>query len=245
MNITIAHPKADLTPDQKFAYLVNSIEEQRKISRSDQVTISIHSLTHDGLLSNDDLRSGLTQLVSTEQAVWVVDFHYAGIVRDDATLAGEGFDASDIRLEAQNVVFGTHYEFNPNDKITLSILPRFEFVVSDIDKLTTRRITFDIQNGHLLLDRKRIYTASLTGPEYHFLSFLWDNWSTQVPYKDINIYVRGKMGRDVADIAKNFCAKMKSNIKHDCAVIDTIITIPTSGHYMMADPIRATSVAVA
>lgn len=99
-----------------------------------------------------------------------------------------------------------------------------------------RRVQFDKKNGHLLLDGKRIYTAALDSWHYYFLLCLWEGWMQQLPHGDIHHFVRSKMGKDVADGAQKFCQKMKNEIKKTCKKIDTIITTPTTGHYMMADP---------
>lgn len=100
-----------------------------------------------------------------------------------------------------------------------------------------RRVRFDVKQGHLFLDENRIYTAGLNSPEHQFLACLWTRWQEQVSHADIHQFVREAMGKDVADTAQKFCNKMKSNIKKSCAGIDTLITIPTTGHYMMADPV--------
>lgn len=101
-----------------------------------------------------------------------------------------------------------------------------------------RRVRFDKKNGHLLLDEKRIYTAPLGSGPYFFLLYLWEKWMQQLPYADIHGFVRGKLGKDVEDTAEKFCQKMKSEIKGKCKKIAEIITIPTIGHYMMADPLQ-------
>jgi hypothetical protein len=99
-----------------------------------------------------------------------------------------------------------------------------------------RRVQFDKKNGHLSLDGKRTYTAALDSPQYYFLLHLWEKWMEQLPHGDIHQFVRGKMGKDVADGSQKFCQKMKSEIKKTCKKIDEIITTPTTGRYMMADP---------
>ncbi len=99
------------------------------------------------------------------------------------------------------------------------------------------RVHFDKKNGHLSLDGKRIYTAALNSPQYYFLCHLWENWMKQVPHGDIHLFVRGKMGKQVADDSQKDCQKIKGEIKQKCKKIDEIITVPTVGHYMMADPI--------
>lgn len=100
-----------------------------------------------------------------------------------------------------------------------------------------RRVRFDTKQGQLFLDDKLVYTAGLKSPECEFLACLWTRWQEQVPHADIHQFVREAMGKDVADTAQKFCNKMKSNIKKSYAGIDAIITNPTTGHYMMADPI--------
>jgi hypothetical protein len=102
---------------------------------------------------------------------------------------------------------------------------------------SVRRVRFDPKQGHLFLDEKRVYTAGLTSPEYHFLAYLWEHWQEQVPHGDIHQSTKDARGRDVADAAQKFCNKMKSNIKKNYADIGDIITNPTTGHYMMADPV--------
>lgn len=100
-----------------------------------------------------------------------------------------------------------------------------------------QRVRFEPSQGHLFVDGTLVYTAGLKSPEYYFLAYLWDRWQEQVPHGDILRFVREKMGTKVEDRAQVFCPKMKSSIKKDCAVdIDDIITKPTTGHYMMADP---------
>ncbi len=105
-----------------------------------------------------------------------------------------------------------------------------------------RRVLFDKKEGQLHLDGKRIYTAPLNSVEFYFISCLWDKWEQQLPYGDIHHFVRDKMRKnastDWADTAQKFCQKVKSNIKKSCKVINKIITIPTIGHYMMADPLQ-------
>jgi hypothetical protein len=100
-----------------------------------------------------------------------------------------------------------------------------------------RRVRFDTKQGQLFLDEKLVYTAGLKSPEHQFLACLWTRWQEQIPHADIHQFVREAMGKDVADTAQKFCNKMKSSIKKSYAGIDAIITIPTTGHYMMADPI--------
>ncbi|MDL1953046.1 hypothetical protein FBR07_02600 [Candidatus Uhrbacteria bacterium UHB] len=100
-----------------------------------------------------------------------------------------------------------------------------------------RRVQFDKKNGHLSLDGKRIYTAALESPQYYFLLYLWDNWMKQVPHGDIHYFVRGKMGKQVADDSQKDCQKIKGEIKQKCKKIDEVISVPTVGHYMMADPV--------
>lgn len=107
-----------------------------------------------------------------------------------------------------------------------------------------RRVRFDKKDGHLLLDNKRIYTAPLNGNHYSFLSYLQDKWMQQMPYSDIHEYVKGEAdGKKTKDeTAQKFCQKMKNEIKNKCSkenkkYIDKIITTPTNGHYMMADPL--------
>ena len=102
-----------------------------------------------------------------------------------------------------------------------------------------RRVRFDKKNGHLFLDGTRVYTAPLTGNHRPFLSYLWDKWMQQVPHSDIYQFVKGendgKKSKD--ETSQKFCQKIKSEIKAKCKEIDNIITTPTSGHYMMADPL--------
>lgn len=100
-----------------------------------------------------------------------------------------------------------------------------------------RRVRFDTKQGHLFLDEQRVYTAALNSSEYHFLACLWGRWQEQVSHGDIHQFVKDALGRDVADTAQKFCNKMKSNIKKEWAGIDGIITVPTTGHYMLADPV--------
>lgn len=103
----------------------------------------------------------------------------------------------------------------------------------------TRRVRFDKKDGHLFLDNKRIYTAPLKGNHYLFLSYLWDNWMRQMPYPDIHQFVKGgnESGKAKDETAQKFCQKIKNEIKTKCNAIDDIITTPTSGRYMMADPL--------
>ena len=104
---------------------------------------------------------------------------------------------------------------------------------------TVRRVRFDKKDGHLFLDNNRIYTAPLNGNHYHFLSFLWDKWMQQLPHSEIHLFIKGEMdGKPTkSETAQKFCQKMKNEIKTKCKDIDKIITTPTSGHYMMADPL--------
>jgi hypothetical protein len=105
-----------------------------------------------------------------------------------------------------------------------------------IESKYTRRVYFDYEHGHIFLDGVRIYTASLNGPEYFFLDYLWQHWQKQLAYVHIRNNVRTKLGSDVADAAWVFCQKMKSKIKKECPLITKIVTVPTRGFYMMADP---------
>jgi hypothetical protein len=107
-----------------------------------------------------------------------------------------------------------------------------------------RRVRFDKKDGHLILDGSRVCTVPLIGNHYSFLSCLWDRWMEQVPYSDIYQSVKndagGKKTKD--ETAPKFCHKIKNEIKTNCSkanqkLIDKIITIPTTGHYMMADPL--------
>lgn len=102
-----------------------------------------------------------------------------------------------------------------------------------------RRVRFDKKDGHLFLDNKRIFTASLGGNHYAFLSCLWDKWMQQIPHSEIHLFVKGEMDgkKTKNETAQKFCQKMKNEIKTKCKDIDKIITTPTSGHYMIADPL--------
>ncbi len=102
-----------------------------------------------------------------------------------------------------------------------------------------RRVRFDKKDGHLFLDNNRIFTASLGGNHYSFLSCLWDKWMQQVPHSEIHLFVKGEMeGKKTKnETAQKFCQKMKNEIKNKCTDIDKIITTPTNGYYMMADPL--------
>jgi hypothetical protein len=102
-----------------------------------------------------------------------------------------------------------------------------------------RRVRFDKKDGHLFLDNKRIFTATLGGNHYSFLSCLWDKWMQQLPYSEIHQFVKGEAdGKKTKDeTSQKFCQKLKNEIKTKCKDIDKIITTPTSGHYMMADPL--------
>jgi hypothetical protein len=162
-------------------------------------------------------------------------------LRTDEDVARGGFDAGPSILVSNVGIAGTGADgvfycaladiLTPSSSKNIFDKTAFEKNIA-----SPKRVFFDKKNGHLYLDGKRIYTASLTGPEFRFLSYLWDNWEKQLPYRDIHQFVRGKMGKDVADNPPNFCAKMKSNIKNTCKTIDKIITIPTRGRFMMADP---------
>ncbi len=102
-----------------------------------------------------------------------------------------------------------------------------------------RRVRFDKKEGHLFLDNKRIYTTSLGGNHYSFLSFLWDKWMRQIPYYEIYQFIKDEADdrKTKDETAQKFCQKIKNEIKTKCEDIDKIITTPTSGHYMMADPL--------
>lgn len=101
-----------------------------------------------------------------------------------------------------------------------------------------RRVHFDVSEGHLSLDGTIIYTAGLNSPEYYFLKYLWQHWEEQVPHGDTHKFIREGMGHDVEDNPQVFTPKMKSSIKKTCPMINTIIKKPTTGHYMMSDPIE-------
>lgn len=115
------------------------------------------------------------------------------------------------------------------------------FDKSGIEKVfeDVRRVSFD-EYGTLSLDGKRIYSAEQKSPDYYFLLFLFENYGVPQPHSAIHHFVRDKRGHDVADTAQNFCQKMKSKIKKECKKIDSVITIPTRGHYMLADPLEET-----
>lgn len=102
-----------------------------------------------------------------------------------------------------------------------------------------RRVRFDKKEGHLFLDNKRIFTASLKSPHYYFLKYLWDNWMQQKTYSEIKTFIinENKKEKHKDESAQKFCQKIKSEIKKNCKEIDEIITTPTTGHYMIADPI--------
>ncbi len=99
-----------------------------------------------------------------------------------------------------------------------------------------KRVRFD-KSGNLFLDETRIYTASLKSPEFYFLSYLWKNWEKQMTHEAIHDFIKNETGKDTSDPAQKFCQKIKSKIKSTCKSIDKIITNPTLGHYMMADPL--------
>jgi len=107
-----------------------------------------------------------------------------------------------------------------------------------------RRVRFDKKDGHLFLDNNRIYTAPLKGNHHQLLSYLWDNWMRQIPYGETHQFIKGenenKKTKD--ETSQKFCQKIKNEIKTKCSkankkYIDEIITTPTKGHYMMADPL--------
>lgn len=100
-----------------------------------------------------------------------------------------------------------------------------------------RRVRFDKKDGHLFLDGKKIYTASIGSAQYHFLYFLWDKWDKQQTHADIHRYITSRTKRDTSDVAQKFCHKTLSAIKSKCKKIDAVISIPTTGRYMMSDPI--------
>jgi len=109
---------------------------------------------------------------------------------------------------------------------------------------TVRRVRFDKKEGHLFLDNTRIYTAPLGGNHHAFLSYLSDNWMRQIPYPEIHQFIKGEAdGKKTKDeTAQKFCQKIKNEIKNKCSAknkkdFDKIITIPTVGHYMIADPL--------
>lgn len=102
-----------------------------------------------------------------------------------------------------------------------------------------RRVRFDKKNGHLFLDSKRIFTTSLKSPHYYFLTYLWDNWMQQKTYSEIRTFIINENNKEKNkdETAQKFCQKIKSEIKKNCKDIDKIITTPTTGYYMIADPI--------
>lgn len=100
-----------------------------------------------------------------------------------------------------------------------------------------RRVRFDAKQAQLFLDGTLVYTAGLNSPEHHFLACLWKRWQEQVPHDNIHSFVKEALGRDVSDTAQKFCNKMKSNIKKEYEGINGIITVPTTGYYMMANPV--------
>jgi hypothetical protein len=106
-----------------------------------------------------------------------------------------------------------------------------------------RRVHFDTKEGNLLIDGKRILTVGKDGHHHHFLSFLWKNWMKQKTHDEVRTYVMSKTkDQGKSETGQKFCQKLKSEIKKKCTaenqtVFDTIITTPTTGHYMMADPL--------
>lgn len=109
---------------------------------------------------------------------------------------------------------------------------------------TARRIHFDKKQGHLSLDGKRICTVSKDSQLYYFLLYLWDRWMQQVSYSDIYHFVKDEMNEEKIknETTPKFCHKLKNEVKNKCPkstskIIDQIITTPTMGHYMMADPL--------
>lgn len=138
---------------------------------------------------------------------------------------------ADIIFGKENLSYGILIEMLSSAKKKLFDKKKFE---QCFDKI--HRVRFD-KDGNLFLDEKRIYTAPLGGPEFHFLSHLWKNWEKQLTYDAIHTFVKNETGKDTSDPAQKFCQKIKSKIKTTCPKIDSIITIPTVGHYMMADPL--------
>lgn len=99
-----------------------------------------------------------------------------------------------------------------------------------------RRVQIVRQTGQIYLDGKLKYTPEKEGPHYWFLLYLWDAWEVPRSYEDIYQYVRGKMGKEVEDTAKNFCQKMKAQIKKENPSIEKIVKVSSRGYYMMTDP---------
>ena len=97
-----------------------------------------------------------------------------------------------------------------------------------------RRIAFD-DKGCLRLDGKTLYTAETKSKEYYFLLFLFEHWEIPCAHSEIYAFIKEKLGKGFFDTPQNFCSKTKSNIKKFCPEIQSIITAPTRGNYIMSD----------
>ncbi len=99
-----------------------------------------------------------------------------------------------------------------------------------------RQVRFDKTSGNLYLDGRRIYTAPEKSEQFYFLLCLWEKWEQQVPHADIHHFITKRTKKNKSDDAQKFCHKTISAIRKKCKKIDTVISIPTTGRYMMADP---------
>jgi len=138
---------------------------------------------------------------------------------------------ADVVFGKENLSYAVLNEILSSEKNKFLDEKKFE---ECFDKV--RRVRFD-KSGNLFLDEIRIYTASLNSPEFYFLSYLWKNWEKQMPHDAIHKYIKDETSKDTSDPAQKFCQKIKSKIKSSAELIDKIITNPTVGHYMMADPL--------
>ncbi|MEK7583407.1 MAG: hypothetical protein AAB483_03355 [Patescibacteria group bacterium] len=157
---------------------------------------------------------------------------YVAQVQNGAKIILSNTQKPTLKLRFDNVFFATLADMLADGKSKTWF---------DKEKLTAslegiRQVNFDKATGQLYLNGKLKYTPEPQGPHYWFLLYLWDAWERPRTYQEIYDYVCKQTGKQSADTPQKFCQKMKSEIKNKYAGIDKIISIPSTGSYMMTDP---------
>ena len=167
------------------------------------------------------LRDGAVQEVSL----------YMAQVRNRPQVFLSTLKKPNVRVQSEPVSFCALADILATDNVG-AVFDKARFV----EHLNIRRVHLNKETGQLYLDGKLIYIPEQHGPHHWFLLYLWDAWEIPRTHQEIHNYVRPKIGTDVADTPQKFCHKLKSEIKKKCKNIDKIITTPSTGSYMMADP---------
>ena len=76
-----------------------------------------------------------------------------------------------------------------------------------------RVVRFNVKNGDLIVNGKRIVTIPLSNPEYYFALKLWVNFNEPVANEDTKNFIYAKTKREYADTSDNLCYKQKEKIK--------------------------------